>query len=129
MIHGFAADVAEKVQALTAIPDPIEVPGDNPPLKYYTPLGVDGQPTMFLKAKPQTHAELCDACGICVVNCPMAAISKEDPTQVPGICIKCQACVKKCPTNAKYFDDANFLSHVRMLEINYTERKEPRVFL
>lgn len=129
ILHRFADDVAGKVQDLTDIPEPIEVPGDNPPLTYYTPLGVDGKPAMFLKAKPQTHADLCDGCGICVAACPMAAISKEDPTQVPGTCIKCQACVKKCPTKAKYFDDPNFLSHVKMLEMNYTARKEPRVFL
>ncbi len=129
VIHGFTEAVVKKIRELTSIPDPIQVPGDNPPLKYYTPLGVDGQPTMFLKAKPQTHKDLCKACGICAANCPMAAISKEDPTQVPGTCIKCQACVRKCPHHAKYFDDPNFLSHVRMLEQNYTTRKEPRVFL
>ncbi len=129
IIHTFAEDVIEKVQTLTFIPEPIKVPGDKPPLKYYTPLGVDGQPTMFLKAKPQTHKELCNACGICAANCPMAAISREDTSQVPGTCIKCQACVRKCPKHAKYFDDPAFLSHVRMLEIHHTARKEPRVFL
>ena len=129
ILENFARKVAEKVHKLESIPQPIEVPGENPPTTYYTPLGVDGKPTMFLKAKPQTHENMCDACGLCVEACPMAAISEEDPCQVPGTCIKCQACVKICPTNAKYFDDENFLSHVKMLEMNYTERKEPRIFL
>lgn len=128
VLNQFAADVASRVTALSEYPAPVEVPGDNPPLVYYTPLGVDGKPTMFLKAKPQTHDGMCDACGICVAACPMDAISAEDPTQVPGTCIKCQACVKICPTNAKYFADENFLSHVKMLEQNYTQRKEPQVF-
>lgn len=125
----FASQVALKVQSLTELPEIIQVPGDNPPLKYYTPLGVDGKPTVFLKAKPQTIAEWCDGCQICVEACPMAAISAEDPTQVPGTCIKCQACIKVCPTKAKYFDDEAFLSHVKMLEQNYTVRKEPQVFI
>ncbi|MGN1314732.1 MAG: EFR1 family ferrodoxin [Lachnospiraceae bacterium] len=129
ILENFARKVAEKVHKLESIPQPIEVPGENPPTTYYTPLGVDGKPSMFLKAKPQTHENMCDACGLCVEACPMAAISEEDPCQVPGTCIKCQACVKICPTNAKYFDDENFLSHVKMLEMNYTERKEPRIFL
>ncbi len=129
ILNQFALDVASKVQALKEVPAAIFVPGDNPPLAYYTPLGVDGKPTVFLKAKPQTVAEWCDGCGICVEACPMAAISEEDPTQVPGTCIKCQACIKICPTRAKYFDDEAFLSHVKMLEQNYTARKEPQVFI
>ncbi len=129
ILKQFASDVALKVQTMAALPAAISVPGDNPPLTYYTPLGVDGKPTVFLKAKPQTTASLCDGCGICAAACPMAAISKDDPTQVPGTCIKCQACVKICPTGAKYFDDAAFLSHVKMLEQNYTARKDPQVFV
>lgn len=128
-LNRFMNDVAAKVQALTGPPSPFPLPGDDEELIYYTPLGIDGKPTMFLKAKPQTHAELCDGCGICVAACPMAAIDEDDPLLVPGTCIKCQACVRICPTQAKYFDDANFLSHVRMLEENYTKRKEPQVFL
>ena len=46
-----------------------------------------------------------------------------------GICIKCQACVKKCPTGAKYFDDAAFLSHVAMLEQNFTRPTQAEFFL
>ena len=49
--------------------------------------------------------------------------------EVTGICIKCQACIKKCPTHAKYFDDPAFLSHVAMLEQNYTRRAETEVFV
>ena len=73
--------------------------------------------------------DACDQCGICAKVCPMGSISAEDPSQVTGICIKCQACVKKCPQHAKYFDDAAFLSHVSMLEQNYTRRAETEVFI
>lgn len=125
----FAEAVAEKVEKMEEIPAPIEVRGKDPVGPYYTPLGTDGKPAVFLKAKPKTRPEDCDSCGICVEACPMGSISREDPKEVPGICIKCQACVKKCPTNAKYFDDPAFLSHIAMLEQNYTRRAEAEIFI
>lgn len=128
-LEQFADSVAKKVEELKAIPEPIAVRGDDPVGPYYTPLGTDGKPAVFLKAKPKTRPEDCDSCGICVDACPVGSISKEDPKEVPGICIKCQACVKKCPTNAKYFDDPAFLSHVAMLEQNYTRRAEAEIFI
>ena len=128
-IEKFAVSAAEKVMNLTEIPAPVSVKGDDPVGPYYTPLGTDGKPAVFLKAKPLTKAELCDSCGICVKACPMGSIDAADPSLVSGICIKCQACVKKCPTGAKYFDDPAFLSHVAMLEQNYTRRAEPEFFL
>ena len=57
------------------------------------------------------------------------SINPENCAEVTGICIKCQACIKKCPKKAKYFDDPAFLSHVAMLEQNYTRRAEPEMFL
>ena len=40
-----------------------------------------------------------------------------------------QRCVRKCTKHAKYFDDPAFLSHVAMLEQNFTEPKENEVYL
>lgn len=59
----------------------------------------------------------------------MGSISADDVADVSGICIKCQACVKFCPTHVKYFTDTDFLSHVRMLENTYTDRKEVKILL
>lgn len=129
ILQRFAWDVAEKVQSLTMIPAPVAVRGDDPVGPYYTPLGTDGKPAVFLKAKPKTRLEACNNCGMCAEVCPMGSIRKEAPAEVPGICIKCQACVRKCPTHAKYFDDPAFLSHVAMLEQHYVRRAEPAVFL
>ena len=105
----------------------LQVEGDaNAP--YYVPRGTDGQPAKFLKAKPKTDMDKCNNCGLCADLCPMASINPQDITDVPGICIKCQACVKGCPEGAKYFDDMAFLSHVSMLEQNFTDKKENRLF-
>ena len=124
----FAKRIADKVKRLTEMSKPVEVPGDAA-APYYVPKDTDGQPAKFLKAKPKTKLSRCNGCGACVRNCPMGAIDPKDPSKVPGTCIKCQACVRKCTKQAKYFDDPAFLSHVAMLEQNFTEPKDNEVFL
>lgn len=96
---------------------------------YYVPLGTDGKPVNFLKAKPITDKTKCDNCGVCAAVCPMAAIDKNDVSLVPGICIKCQACIVYCHTKAKSFDDPLFISHRTMLEKNYTRPAVSEFFL
>lgn len=125
----FAMRAAAKTSALEVIPvqSPV-VEGKTPIRPYYTPLGTDGAPAVFLKAKPKTDMTKCIDCGLCAQICPMQAISREDVSAVPGTCIKCQACVQKCPTHAKCFEDKTFLSHVSMLEENYTRRTEAVFF-
>ena len=124
----FASRIADKVKSLTDIPAPVSVPGDAA-APYYVPKGTDGQPAKFLKAKPQTDLSRCTNCGACARLCPMGAIDPSNPAEVPGTCIKCQSCVRKCTKHAKYFDDPAFLSHVAMLEQNFTEPKENKIFL
>lgn len=95
---------------------------------YYRPLKEDGTPAVFLKAKPLTREKDCYYCGFCVKVCPMGSIDPDCVT-VSGICIKCQACVRGCPTKAKYFDDPDFISHVKMLEKNFAERAKNKTVL
>ena len=105
-------------------PIPVTVPGREPIGAYYTPLGLDGEPARFLKAKPKTDPEQCTRCGLCAAVCPMGSIPREEPTECTGICINCQGCIRECPAGAKYFDDEAFLSHRAMLEQNYIRRRE-----
>ena len=130
-IRAFACKAAEKALAITpdSIPAPVAVNGEEPVTRYYTPLGTDGKPAVFLRAKPKTKEELCNGCGICADVCPMGSISHEDPKLVTGICVKCQACIKQCPAHAKYFDDPSFLSHVEMLKENYTRHADSDFFI
>ncbi len=125
----FGKKIAEKVMAMEEIPSPIKVKGEEPVPNYYTPLDENGKPAKFLKAKPNTDKEKCVKCGLCARVCPMGSISKEDVCEVGGVCIKCQACVRKCPKGAKFFDDAVMLSHIKMLEMNYSRRAENEIFI
>ena len=127
-MEDFAARIADKVTGLMEFPAPVAVPGDAA-APYYVPKGTDGRPAKFLKAKPQTDLGRCTECGACARLCPMGAINPSNVAEVPGTCIKCQCCVRKCTKHAKYFDDPAFLSHVAMLEQNFTEPKENEVFL
>ena len=91
---------------------------------YYIPLKEDGSPARFLKAVPKTDVSLCNGCMQCVKVCPMGSIDFLDVTKMMNVCIKCQACIQACPNGARTFVDEDFLSHVRMLENNYSKYRK-----
>lgn len=131
--RGFAMHAAEALKAadpavLEAASLAFTVPGDAE-APYYVPKGEDGAPAKFLKAKPLTDLSKCLHCGACAAHCPMGSIDAADTSNVPGICIKCQACVRGCKQGAKYFEDAAFLSHVRMLEQNFAAPEKENLYL
>jgi NAD-dependent dihydropyrimidine dehydrogenase PreA subunit/flavodoxin len=128
-IEAFAARIVKKIAMLETFPQPVDVKGNNPPEVYYTAKGLDGKPTIFLKAKPKTDAEKCNHCGVCIHKCPMGSINRNDPSDITGICIKCHSCVKRCKQAAKYFDDEQFISHKLMLERDFTHRAESEFFI
>lgn len=119
-IAAFAARTAEKLFGDVLPPLDMDRSEIGP---YYTPLRTDGAPARFLKAKPLTRWEKCCHCGACARACPMGSI---DPAtmEAVGLCVKCQACVRRCTRKAKFFEDPDFLSHVAMLEQNYTRRAD-----
>lgn len=124
----FGKRIAQKLRTPSAAAEAVQVPGDAD-APYYVPMGIDGQPAKFLKAKPKTDGTRCSNCGACARLCPMGAIDPGNVFQVTGTCIKCQRCVRRCTKGAKYFDDPAFLSHVAMLEQNFQEPKKNEIYL
>jgi uncharacterized protein (DUF362 family)/Pyruvate/2-oxoacid:ferredoxin oxidoreductase delta subunit len=52
--------------------------------------------------RPQADPELCTACGTCIDQCPVSALSLEGqlPRVDPDICISCFCCQEICPEKA-----------------------------
>lgn len=124
----FALEVWQRVNGAGCaeeLPE-LHVAGNTPPGSYYRPKRMDGEPAVFLKAKPLVDPEKCVNCGTCVRVCSMGSIDPADVANVPGICIKCQACIAHCPAGARCFGHPDFLSHKEMLEANFTEKKSNR---
>ena len=126
----FAVRVAEKMAAIdVSALTPIQVKGIPYPYRgYYQPRDRKGNAIDIRKVKPLT-SEVCNDCKICATVCPMGSIDPQNVRELTGICIKCGACIKKCPSNAKYYDDANYLYHQHELEEGLTQRAEPELFL
>lgn len=125
----FAKAAADKVKGAADCAGPVEVEGQDPVRPYYKPRDRKGNHINILKVIPKLDGTKCTRCGKCAEVCPMGSIKPETPGIVDGICIKCCGCVKKCPEGALYFDDPGYLYHKEELEIEYSDRKEPALFL
>lgn len=112
----FAQKVMEKLQSEEV--SEVEVPGNRP---Y-----VERKPAAV---HPMAVGE-CDKCGICVKECPLQAISAEDPTVLDGDkCINCMRCVQVCPKGAKAFPAPALEGVHNMLSKVAAGHKEPQLFL
>lgn len=109
----------------------IEVPGTPYPYSgFYKATDSDKKSVDIRKVLPKTDLTKCNRCGKCIQICAMGSINPEDCTEIVGKCIKCGACIKRCPQGAKYFDDPQYLSHLKLLEEKFTSpRKEPELFI
>jgi len=52
--------------------------------------------------RPEVDPEICTACGICIDQCPVSALSMESqlPAVDPELCITCFCCQEMCPEKA-----------------------------
>ena len=110
----FAADVMAKEDDAA----PVNVPGNIP----YKEL----KPSAF---HPAANGD-CVKCGICAQQCPVGAISLDDPSRTSNdLCINCMRCVQVCPQQCRALPDA-FLSMItQMLNQNAAGYKKPTIFL
>ena len=130
----FAAKIAEKVRLIDNFPEEpgtIEVPGTPFPYSgFYKATDTDKKSVDIRKVLPKTDVTKCTQCGECAMICSMGAISTSDCQEITGKCIKCGACIKRCPQGAKYFDDPQYLSHLKLLEDKFSgKRCEPELFI
>ena len=126
----FAKQAAGRILTDSNDMEPLNVPGEAHPEKYYTPLKTNNAPAGFLKAKPSCDSDRCTRCGTCLDICPMGSIvAREGVPQFDGICIKCQACRRSCPAGAIAFTDPEYLSHVAMIERTFASPKQPEFFV
>ncbi|MEG0829804.1 MAG: EFR1 family ferrodoxin [Anaerovoracaceae bacterium] len=124
----FADQIGEKILKEDFSSKPVKIKGEDPIRGYYQPRDRKGNPVDIRKVKPKTNKDCVD-CKLCAKVCPMGSIDLEDVSKFIGICIKCGACIKKCPKQAKYYDDKGYLYHKEELELGFSRRAEPEVFL
>jgi len=109
----FGADVAEKLETLTAV----EVPGNDP----YVPV----KPSAF---HPKASDE-CVQCGQCAEQCPVGAIPMENPNEtLENVCINCMRCVKICPVQARALPEPFLAGATKMLNEKAAGYKLPQLF-
>jgi NAD-dependent dihydropyrimidine dehydrogenase PreA subunit len=125
--NDFGLEVSNKIKN-EDIEGEVKINGNRPYRPYYRPRDINGKFYDFRKIKPKT-SDKCNDCKTCVDLCPMGSIDLDDVSKVNGICIKCGACIKGCPTEARYYDDANYLKHQHELEDEFEKRKEAEIFL
>ena len=114
----FAMKTAEKIKNGNNT-EILKVPG-NKPYK---------ERTAGIIAAPET-GEACYDCMKCAKECPVSAISFDDPrTADINKCIHCCACVKGCPVEAKYFDNEMMKNFTVMLETKFAGKKENIIFI
>jgi len=128
IVNEFADKLSKKLSSQDKV-ETAAVKGERPYRKYYTPVKQNGEPLDIRKVKPKTNSN-CINCKLCANICPMGSIDYEDVADIKGVCIKCGACIKNCPTQAKYYDDEDFIIHIREIEDGYASpRREPELFV
>lgn len=99
--------------------DPSVIPG-NMPYKVRGPK---------LPIVPETD-DNCVNCMLCAQECPMQAISSDDPADInQTLCILCAACVKKCPYGAKHIVFEPLQQLMKNMSAANSEPKQPTLFL
>lgn len=119
-IKSFAVRSANKLSELqpSQPPSTLAIPGNRP---YRSYSGISLKPRATRK---------CVDCGICAHQCPVAAISIDEPSQTDrDICISCMRCIKFCPIHARKLGGFKHMIAEKAFYNLYQHRKEPSLFL
>ncbi len=127
----FGQKIMEKLTNVDSLDDigKINIPGSTP---YVEPVSLHmiKQARNEVPFTPETDADRCIQCNLCVGACPTAAIEPDDVSSVDkGQCIICFACIKNCPSQAKEMKEPNFNKAIHQLQIACQERKEPEIYI
>ncbi len=120
--ESFGKQIAEKVLGFAdaaAIPV-VDVPGDDPHKDRNPPNPIS----------PVTKSDVCTLCEICASVCPAGAVTVADTVTTDGMkCVLCCACVKNYTSGARVMDDPNIEKAAQWLNGNFSQRKDPTIFI
>ena len=81
-------------------------------------------------AELQDVLEDCVRCGYCAKECPVGAISAEDPSETDNEkCISCMRCIAVCPQKARNVSKAMLIAGSMKLKKACSGYKENKLFL
>lgn len=79
---------------------------------------------------PSVDEQLCDSCGTCAVQCPTAAISKDNPRHTDNEkCIACCRCIHVCPTGARGIRGEMYEGALQRFTAANSRRRQPEWFV
>lgn len=74
---------------------------------------------------PETNKH-CNACGLCVKECPVGAIDHKNPKKTDKkLCISCAHCISLCPRKAKHFGGILYWLASKKFISKYATRRDP----
>jgi len=116
-LKAFAEQIREKLKGDKA-QEPASVPGNRPYRKY------SGVPL-----RPKAD-KTCRQCGVCMRECPVHAIPKEDMTRTDeDMCISCMRCIAVCPSGSRKLNKVMVNVAAQKLKKACAEPKQNELFL